>query len=272
MPAAYAHYRFGRELLGQLPAALGSIVDSCRSFYDLGLHGPDLLFYYRPLHKNPVSALGSAIHRDCALDFFRPAGEQLHRSQSPELTAYIYGCICHFSLDLFCHGYIQRVTNQGGSGHNEQEAALDLLLLKEDGLEPRPGIRVRHIKPSLGAGQVIAPLYPGIGPGKLCSAMLSMKMLDGFLGLRGPGLSLVRGVLNLSGSGRQLEGMLLNLPGNNELESLARELMELYCQAQDTALRLISEFRDSAWGRSDYDPLYRYSFDARLVGPEKERK
>lgn len=44
MPAAYAHYRFGRELLGQLPAALGSIVDSCRSFTTWAFMAPTCCF------------------------------------------------------------------------------------------------------------------------------------------------------------------------------------------------------------------------------------
>lgn len=33
-----------------------------RSLFDIGLHGPDLLFYYRPLFSNPVNRIGFSIH------------------------------------------------------------------------------------------------------------------------------------------------------------------------------------------------------------------
>ena len=51
MPANYAHYRFGKQLLsGMCPNDRRSI-QRFRRLYDMGLHGPDIFFYYNPLIK-----------------------------------------------------------------------------------------------------------------------------------------------------------------------------------------------------------------------------
>ena len=45
MPAAYTHYRFGRDVLRLLPPEKRQIIASHRALYDIGLHGPDIFFF-----------------------------------------------------------------------------------------------------------------------------------------------------------------------------------------------------------------------------------
>ena len=47
MPSTYAHRRFGADVLVQLPRELREKITPYRPLYDMGLHGPDLMFYYR---------------------------------------------------------------------------------------------------------------------------------------------------------------------------------------------------------------------------------
>ena len=47
MPSTYAHRRFGVNVLEHLPDELRAQLEQNRELYDIGLHGPDLLFYYR---------------------------------------------------------------------------------------------------------------------------------------------------------------------------------------------------------------------------------
>ncbi len=68
MPSTYAHYCFGKAVLSKLSENLQRIVFSSRALYDIGLHGPDLLFYYHPLTANRINAIGYGMHE-------RPAGE-----------------------------------------------------------------------------------------------------------------------------------------------------------------------------------------------------
>ena len=45
------------------------IIDQNINYYNIGLQGPDILFFYRPLKKTSVSALGSKLHEDIAREF-----------------------------------------------------------------------------------------------------------------------------------------------------------------------------------------------------------
>ena len=80
MPAAYAHYRFGRDLLAHLPREKQDLIQDHRTLYDLGLQGPDLLFYCHPLRNDPLNGQGAQIHAAPAERFFRPAAELLYSS------------------------------------------------------------------------------------------------------------------------------------------------------------------------------------------------
>ena len=62
MPSTYAHRRFGADVLALLPDGLRATLEQHRELYDMGLHGPDLMFYYKALQSNPVNRLGNAMH------------------------------------------------------------------------------------------------------------------------------------------------------------------------------------------------------------------
>ena len=48
MPSTYAHYRMGQEVIKQVSAPAHDIIMKHKQLYDIGLHGPDILFYYHP--------------------------------------------------------------------------------------------------------------------------------------------------------------------------------------------------------------------------------
>lgn len=48
MPSTYAHYRLGQEVLKNLPAKEKRLIEQHKELFDIGLHGPDILFYYKP--------------------------------------------------------------------------------------------------------------------------------------------------------------------------------------------------------------------------------
>ena len=55
MPAAYAHYTFGEKVLEHLDDDLKGLLSKHRDIFNIGLHGPDILFYYKPLSSNHVN-------------------------------------------------------------------------------------------------------------------------------------------------------------------------------------------------------------------------
>ena len=73
MPAAYAHYVFGQKVLKELPRDLQERIKDYLPLYHIGIHGPDILFYYEPLHSNEISRLGYEMHDAEAEEFFENA-------------------------------------------------------------------------------------------------------------------------------------------------------------------------------------------------------
>ena len=141
MPSTYAHKRFGEKVLSALPEPLSGHLKKHLPEYYLGLHGPDLLFYYRPLGKNAVNGKGYKMHEEKAAGFFEGARKALSdaaktQGVSPAETAegaYIAGFICHFALDSECHGYIGRRIKETGIRHAAIETEFDRSLLTADG-------------------------------------------------------------------------------------------------------------------------------------------
>ena len=100
MPTTYAHYKFGKEVISALPRPLQSSIENNRELFDIGVHGPDLLFYYKALMKNPVNTQGYELHDKMADEFFNNAIEVIKKAEDPAAArAYIYGFICHYALD-----------------------------------------------------------------------------------------------------------------------------------------------------------------------------
>ena len=78
MPSTYAHYIFGQQIRGRLSGYERKIIDKYPELFNIGLHGPDILFYYRPLGKNKVNQLGSRIHNESGAKFFVHAAKAIH--------------------------------------------------------------------------------------------------------------------------------------------------------------------------------------------------
>ena len=55
-----------------LPDGLRATLEQHRELYDIGLHGPDLMFYYKALQSNPVNRLGNTMHEQKGEVFFHP--------------------------------------------------------------------------------------------------------------------------------------------------------------------------------------------------------
>ena len=62
MPAIYAHRVFGEAVINTLSHALADKLLDHLPLFQMGLHGPDLLFYYQPLFKTPLGRLGNLLH------------------------------------------------------------------------------------------------------------------------------------------------------------------------------------------------------------------
>lgn len=160
MPAFYAHRRFGAAVLGALPE-LKERVGEDRALFDIGLHGPDLFFFYRPVLPNAVNRLGHDAHRRSGREFLHRGKALIARSPSPEKTrAYLYGLMGHFLLDSVCHPYIAQAMKEFRVTHAAVETAFDRCLLLADRHDPLRFDPCGHFAVTRGNAAVIAPFYP----------------------------------------------------------------------------------------------------------------
>ena len=98
MPTTYAHYKFGEEVMSALPRPLQNSIENKRELFDIGLHGPDILFYYRPILKNKVTSQGYAMHDRPADEFFNRAAEVIRLRR--ELISMVLSATSHWTASV----------------------------------------------------------------------------------------------------------------------------------------------------------------------------
>ena len=176
MPSTYAHYRFGQDVLNALPEKTRNTLLQEEDLFNIGLHGPDLLFYYKPFSHHPLHAEGGRMHRLTGKDYFTQAGRTfLARGARKADYAYLCGFLCHFALDCACHGYINDLAARGEVSHEEIESEFDRILLEEDGLDPIRLNLAAHIHASRRSASVIAPYFPGAVKKEIYKGIRSLR-------------------------------------------------------------------------------------------------
>ena len=147
MPAFYTHKRFGEEVIATLPPSFVKNIQKYKEAFYLGTQGPDILFYHRPLDKNPIKIKGMQLHLTAAENFFLKQAKQLLEENNviekdgqylpySAYAAYIAGFLCHFTLDVCAHPHVYE-KEATGIAHGRIESELDKYLLRKDGFPIR---------------------------------------------------------------------------------------------------------------------------------------
>lgn len=158
MPTTYTHDTFGKLVFQKLPADIRELVAEHKNSYLVGLHGPDILFYYRPFKKNEISEKGSAMHRETATAFFSKCKDYYMETGDEEALSYVIGFICHFMLDSTCHPYIGKYMEKTGAHHDEIETELDRYFMERGGKNPFRFRPAAHLKASRESVKAIAAI------------------------------------------------------------------------------------------------------------------
>lgn len=171
MPAAYAHSRFGRQVMASVDAETLQILQKFSGLYRVGLQGPDPLFYYNPFFKNSRTDLACRLHRIPGTELF--SGQKADDGQ----LAYLYGLLAHYCLDSVCHPYVNAVSASGECGHTELETDFDRFLMIRD------GIALPHTQ-NLGEQLSLTPeecglaaaCLPGVSAGDFARSLSNMRL------------------------------------------------------------------------------------------------
>lgn len=231
MPSTYAHYRFGAQVLPTLPGNIREIVERYRNVYDVGTHGPDLFFYYRPAFQTSVGKLGGKFHHQPGRSFFGGVCRRLRMQPSEQATAYLYGLLSHYSLDSICHPFVNRASSGGSFSHTALESEFDRFLLTKDKVE-KPHLRNlgKHLHLSDGECDTLRLFYPPATKGQIRESLRSMAAVTKLLGSSNP---LLRGltVHTLRATGESNAGLVMPEAPDARCAELDEPMLELYEQA-----------------------------------------
>lgn len=167
MPDTATHYYFGQQVFKQLPINIQSIIARNKSAYNLGLQGPDLLFYYKPLHTKKIMNLGISIHYRPAKYSIGNAIRSLHKSYNETTFSYLLGYVCHFILDSSFHGEITRIA-PSTKEHFQLESELERLVILNHYLDkPVNFKRYKLLKTDYETYDWLRPVYPQLNKTQL---------------------------------------------------------------------------------------------------------
>ena len=243
MPAFYAHYRFGCDVLDILPLDIQTICRENRVLFDIGLHGPDIFFFHTPLIPNPISKYGHALHGANGSELLIQAKNVIKAASDKEASlAYWYGFLCHLALDSSCHPGVYKAQTYTGAGHTAIETALDHMLLTMDGIVPQQHDPCGHFQITPYNAAVISPFFPPVNARTVEKSLHSMVTYGHLLYIRHP---IARKALDLAlyitGHHESLSGMLMTHTEDTRCKKSNRALFKLYKEAVPLAAELIEK-------------------------------
>lgn len=244
MPGTYAHYAFGKEVLDLVNDEITNIIVKNIDLFFIGLHGPDIFFYYKPmLYHNPTNKLGRDIHYEKANIFFEKSRKIIEKSKEREKSlAYIFGFLCHFMLDSECHPYINKVTKEEKLSHTEIESEFDKLLINKEGKNPFNIDLTTHINADTILSEVISPFF-NTETLRIAKALKSMKFYNSIFNTPNK-LSrfVIFSVLRIIILYDKLQGIFYNLNENQKCKNICTNIEFLYNNSVNKTAHILEDF------------------------------
>lgn len=262
MPTTYAHYRFGQEVKEHLSEEIRKIILENETLYNIGLHGPDILFYYRPIGFNTINQTGVALHNTIGIEFFNNGKKKIKNHPDNNVAlAYLFGFICHFMLDSECHPYINENIKTIPVSHSAVEAEMDRMLMIKDGLDPIKYKPTKHIRSDKRSDELIALFYPKISPKQIGETIRSMRrVLNILVPSNRVKRAFQRFALLLTGNNHKLSGLVLRIEAIEMCKESNEFLEKLYNDSIISTTRLITEFYEGLEEDSPLSPRFSKTF------------
>ena len=250
MPTTYTHDIFGKDVFKKLPDTLKEIIRQGKSLYRIGLHGPDIFFYYRPIQKNEVNQTGHRMHKEIASEFFQRGIREFQTNPSAQLAAYLLGFACHYVLDSTCHGYIGRFERKSGISHAEIETELDRYFMEREHKELFSYLPTSVLEPTESNCRVIARVFPRLDEKKIYQAIKSQKKYDKLLTCKSVWKErVVLGGMKLLRCYDSLEGQVMRKEPNPACSESTEYLEGLYQKAVAEAPAVLENLYNCMYGR-----------------------
>lgn len=268
MPTTYAHFRLGEEVRKHVPKTAQEIIKQNPELFQIGVHGPDHLFYYNPVSPSRVGRIGSRIHDESGRKFFTKAARVIHKSTNKDAhRAYIYGYLCHFALDYMCHGYVAEQMEKKGLSHYEIEAEYDRRLLIMDGFnKPVDTCVTKHLHPSWENAEVIADFYEEVSVKQVFKSLKGMVFFLNLLRAPSKGKrKFVFGAMKVVGMYKKMHGLVMNYEENPRCTKTTDEMVRRFESAVSLAVELITEYEMYLKQGGILSETFSYNFESELA-------
>lgn len=241
MPSNYAHYRFAAQMLQRLPGDVRRPVQRYRRLYDIGLHGPDIFYYYFPALKSSRSFLGIKFHEQTGKEFFQRICRAARMDGSEAALSCVYGIFCHYCLDSILSPVIRREAEASGVTALEMETEFDRFLLETDGkLPPHRQELTGHLKLLPQEADTVAKFYPPATGKMVLESLRAMRMTRRLLTApEGGGRKLLEQSIRVGG--RQTAAMLMTTEPNPRCAQKNPVLLDAYQQAEEHFAALLPQ-------------------------------
>ncbi len=241
MPSNYSHFRFGTALLEAMPADIRRTVCRYRRLYDVGLHGPDIFFYYKPLLPTKAKAQGRKLHTLSGKEFFTRVCRNLRLQPSEAAYAYLFGVLAHYCLDSVTHPVVLEAVKEGVASHMAIETELDRFFLEADGKDPPYAYDCSpHIRLTPEECQVVPQFYPGTNARQVQESVRNMAQAVRLLAGKNPGYRAVM-EKGLKLTGGSIRDMVMPGKADPALEETNKKLAQAYARALEKASRAIDQ-------------------------------
>ncbi len=261
MASTYAHYKFGQEVLSSLPDHIKSIISQGKQLYDIGLHGPDILFYHKPLKSNEIKDFGHELHKIKAGEILTSFAEILKENPSAEKTAYIFGFISHFALDSSIHRYVEDAIAPNGLSHTEIETGFEYFLLDKDGHDPTSKKLTSHIISSSQNAENIKCFYPKVTLKEMKKSLKSIHFYHNlYTAPKNPKRAVIVNALKLLGLYESYGGVIMPKSLNEKQEKINQTLYFKYQKAVSLAVFLITNYQEYLTNNATLDDRFYHTF------------
>lgn len=251
MPTTFTHDLFGKQVYQKMPGEMRSLVKAYGELYRIGLHGPDILFYYG-MGKNRVNQQGVRLHREAAAPFFERGAYLVQRDKNEALLAYLLGFVCHFMLDSTCHPYINGTVVKEVS-HGEIEKELDRRLMIQNGRNPyRYYPAVCCIRPTGENARIIQDMFPEVTVRQMRAALKNMIFVTNTMVYddNGRKKKVILPLLKLAGQYEHVGGSYMKESCDPRCIPYLDELEKLFAKAVEDTPEMLENYWEAAHGEA----------------------
>lgn len=263
MASHITHYLFGKRIVDRLPREARQVIYRYPEHFLIGNQGPDLFFFHITSKRRHI---GPYIH-DLPFEYllFKNRDWLATMPDDTPTWAYFLGLVCHFSLDIAFHPYIDAIEKEISIDHMTIEREFDRHLLEEEHI-PFGTFMEREIIPHPdGIVDAVYPIYRpyfNTSSHDIRQALFSFRILLTFFHVNStPERNGKLALLKALGLDEKFGGMLMKKDGYAEaIHITTPELAERMDLAYSIARRGIASLYDETAG---YPGFFRLNFSGR---------